>query len=258
MGFLKNLRRRRAVPGDRGTTGPIGALQHVAVIMDGNGRWAKERGLPRLEGHRAGARAIRETITACVDLGIKHLTLYTFSKENWRRPKYEVDGLMALFERTLRKELPELHREGVRIRVIGRLADMPDSTRAAFKAAEGHTAQNDRLTLAIALNYGARAEIVDAARALARQAADGTLDPKDIDEERFASALYTQGIPDPELVIRTGGDMRVSNFLLWQIAYSELWITPTLWPDFNKELLTRAVKEFAVRERRFGGLGTDA
>ena len=255
-GLRGSARRSREVPSPHGAEGAAGAApNHVAIIMDGNGRWAKERGLPRLEGHRAGARAIRDTITSCVDLGVKYLTIYTFSQENWRRPEAEVEGLMALFEATLKREVPELHSEGVRIRVIGRIRDLPASTQRAFRAAEDKTKDNDRLVLGVALNYGGRGEIVDAARDLAERVARGELQPKEIDDDMFSASLYTHGIPDPELVIRTGGDLRVSNFLLWQIAYAELWVTPALWPDFVRGHLVEAIEDFRRRERRFGGLG---
>lgn len=232
--------------------------RHIAIIMDGNGRWAQSRGRPRLEGHRAGARSIRDTIKACVKLGVEYLTIYTFSSENWSRPEDEVDGLMALFESTLNKELPELDSQGVRIRVIGRTSDLPESTRSAFAAAEDKTAGNSRLCLGVALNYGGRTEILDAVRELAGKAAAGEIEPAKITGEDLSEALYSQGIPDPELLIRTGGEIRISNFLLWQVAYAELWFTPVLWPDFKPGHLEEAIAEYQRRNRRFGGLSQTA
>ncbi|MDO9556979.1 MAG: isoprenyl transferase [Coriobacteriia bacterium] len=226
---------------------------HVAIIMDGNGRWAARKGLPRIAGHRAGAKAIREAIAASIELGISYLTIYSFSSENWRRPADEVHGLMRLFVEVLERELDNLQRQGVRVRVIGRPEEMPEQTTRAFRRTEERTADNDVLTLAVALNYGGRGELVDVAKAIAREAASGTLDPETIDETAISSRLYTAGIPDPDLVIRTSGEMRISNFLLWQIAYSELWITSVLWPDFKRYDMLRAVVDYQKRTRRFGG-----
>lgn len=234
--------------------GPVPA--HIAIVMDGNGRWAAKRGLPRIAGHRAGAKAIRDTIEGCVEAGVRYLTIYTFSTENWRRPAREVKGLMALFREVLEREIDELDRQGVRIVPIGRLAELPDSTRSAFEESARRTAANERLTLVVAVNYGARQEIADAAAGIAGEVAAGRLDPADVTEEVVARHLYTAaaGIPDPELVIRTSGELRLSNFLLFQLAYAELWVTKTLWPDFRRRHLFRAILDYRGRARRFGGV----
>lgn len=232
---------------------PAHAPAHVAVIMDGNGRWASKRGLPRLAGHSAGAKAVRELIAAAIELGIGYLTIFSFSSENWTRPKDEVTGLMALFIEVLERELGNLMRMGVRVRVIGDTSELPEATAAAFGRVEARTAGNPGLTLVVALNYGGRGEIVEAARSLAVDAAAGRVDPATIDEELLSSRLYTADIPDPDLVIRTSGEMRVSNFMLWQMAYSELWVTSVLWPDFRRVDLLKAVVDYQSRERRFGG-----
>jgi undecaprenyl diphosphate synthase len=226
---------------------------HVAIIMDGNGRWAAKRGVPRLFGHRAGARAIRECIAASIELGIQYLTIYSFSSENWRRSAEEVSGLMGLFVEVLEAELDSLMREGVRVKVIGSEDGMPQATMQAFRRTEERTAGNRELTLTVALNYGGRAEITEAARSLARDVAAGVVDAAGIDEDAFAARLYTAGQPDPDLVIRTSGEMRISNFLLWQVAYSELWVTSVLWPDFKRGDLLRAIVDYQKRSRRFGG-----
>jgi undecaprenyl diphosphate synthase len=227
--------------------------RHVAIIMDGNGRWAKKRGLPHVAGHSAGAKAVRECIAASIELGIGYLTIYTFSSENWTRSTDEVSGLMSLFVEVLERELTNLQRMHVRVMVIGEMGALPTKTREAFERVVANTAGNDGLTLVVALNYGGRVEIVEAAQALAREAAAGTLDPDTIDETAFSARLYTAEIPDPDLLIRTSGEMRVSNFLLWQIAYSEFWVTATLWPDFDRTDLLRAVVDYQKRDRRFGG-----
>jgi len=228
--------------------------RHVAIIMDGNGRWATKRGLPRVAGHRAGVKAIRETILASLELGIEALTVYSFSSENWRRPQSEVEHLMALFVEVLEQELETLHNLGVRVRVIGRREGLPDRVAEAFERAERQTAGNQRLTYVVALNYGGRQELVDAVRAIASDVAAGRLAPATIDEETVHARLYAPDLPDPDLLIRTSGELRVSNFLLWQIAYSELWVTSTLWPDFDRHDLLRAVVDYQHRTRRFGGL----
>lgn len=227
---------------------------HIGIIMDGNGRWAKIRGLPRLAGHRAGAKAIREVVSIAPVVGVKYLTLYTFSIENWKRPKDEVDGLMVLFEEMLEKEITELHQKGVRINVIGHINDLSISLRKCFNDAVNLTKDNDSLVLNIALNYSGRAEIIDAVKKLVDAVEDGVLDKNLITEDVFEKYLYTYNMPDPELIIRTSGELRVSNFLLWQIAYSEFWITRTLWPDFNKEHFLMAIYESQNRKRRYGGL----
>lgn len=231
--------------------GPV--PQHIAVVMDGNGRWAAKRGLPRIMGHRAGAKAIRESVTACVEAGVRYLTLYTFSTENWRRPADEVKGLMSLFKEMLAREIDELDEQGVRLVAIGRLAELPDETRSAFEAGMAKTASNSTLTLLIAVNYGSRQEIADAVRAIAAEAAAGGLDPEAVDEDTIAAHLYTAGVPDPELLVRTSGEMRISNYLLYQIAYTELWVTKTLWPDFRRKHLFKAILDYRARQRRFGG-----
>ncbi|MGH6973136.1 MAG: isoprenyl transferase [Stellaceae bacterium] len=231
---------------------PLPPPTHVAIIMDGNGRWAKARGLPRIAGHRAGAEAVRRTLSASVELGIKYLTLFGFSSENWKRPADEVSDLMGLLRHYIRGEIAELHRNGVRLRVIGERAKLPADVVGMIDNAETLTAGNDRLNLSIALSYGGRAEIALAARRLAEDVASGQLAPDAIDEDTFAARLLTAGIPDPDLLIRTSGEQRISNFLLWQTAYAELVFTPTLWPDFAKGDLEKAVRDFHGRDRRYG------
>ncbi|MDI6900406.1 MAG: isoprenyl transferase [Anaerosomatales bacterium] len=232
---------------------PASVPTHIAVIMDGNGRWAAKRGLPRIAGHRAGAKAVRETIAAALELGVGYLTIYSFSSENWRRPADEVSGLMTLFVEVLERELTNLERQGVRVKLIGSTEGVPQATLEAFRRTEDRTKALDRLTLLVALNYGGRGEIADAVRTIASDVASGVLDPAAVDEDLISDRLYTSGIPDPDLVIRTSGEMRVSNFLLWQIAYSEIWVTSTLWPDFRRGDLLRAVVDYQGRTRRFGG-----
>jgi undecaprenyl diphosphate synthase len=227
---------------------------HVAIIMDGNGRWAAGRGLPRVAGHRAGAKAIEEVIASAIECGVRYLTLYSFSTENWTRPLDEVSALMKLFVEVLRTKMSDLMEQKVRVRVIGRLEGMPRKTAEAFRDAMRRTADNDVLDLVIALNYGGRAEIAEAARRIAGEVASGELDLERIDEDAIASHLYTAGLPDPDLLVRTSGEFRISNFLLWQIAYSEILVTETLWPDFGRDDLLEAIVEFQGRERRFGGL----
>ncbi len=227
--------------------------RHVAVIMDGNGRWAARRGLPRLAGHRAGAKAVREVIAASIELGIEYLTIYSFSSENWARPRDEVLGLMRLFVEVLERELSNLEQMNVRVRVIGGMDDVPPETRDAFHRCIDRTAGNTGLTLVVALNYGARQDLVRAVRAIAADCVRGVLSPQAIGEDTVAEHLSTAGIPDPDLLIRTSGEMRVSNFLLWEIAYAELWVTATLWPDFDRTDLLKSIVDFQARERRFGG-----
>jgi undecaprenyl diphosphate synthase len=221
--------------------------------MDGNGRWAAQRNLPRLAGHKEGARAVREAIAAGIELGLGFLTIYSFSSENWTRPEDEVRGLMGLFVEVLERELANLQRMDVRVIVSGRMADLPAKTSAAFQRTMQDTAHNSGLTLVVALNYGGRDEILDATRRISAAVADGALRPGDIDEPTFRSHLYTPDVPDPDLVVRTSGEMRVSNFLLWQIAYSELYVTEVLWPDFTRDDLLEAVVDYQSRTRRFGG-----
>jgi undecaprenyl diphosphate synthase len=228
--------------------------KHVAIIMDGNGRWAKERGLPRLEGHRAGAESVRECVEACKQLGIEYLTLYAFSSENWNRPPAEISALMTLLERFLDQKANEMMKQDVRLTAIGHLERLPDKTRAKLSKAIERTADNKSLTLVLALSYGSREEITEAARSLVKDAAEGRIAPADVTSELFASRLYTHDIPDPDLMIRTSGEMRVSNFLLWQISYAELFIFKKFWPDFGQSDLFEAVEEYSRRHRRFGGL----
>jgi len=226
--------------------------RHIAIIMDGNGRWAQKRGLPRLEGHIAGVGAVRRVVEACRDLGISYLTLYTFSTENWRRPKEEVEGLMLLLREQLRLQTPELKETGVRVIVIGKREELPLVLQEQIRQSEEETAQNHDLYLILAINYGGRAEIVNACKTLIEAVKKG--ERNDIDEATFPSFLYTKDIPDPDLLIRTAGEKRISNFLLWQIAYSELYITDTLWPDFTKDDLLLAIEDYRRRKRKFGGL----
>ena len=227
--------------------------KHVAVIMDGNGRWAKQRALNRLRGHKAGIEAVRETIRAASDCGVRYLTIYSFSTENWKRPEEEVDGLMNLFAKTMLAEVDGLDEEGVRVMTIGDLSALPSQTREAFESAWNQTKNNDGMTLVVAVNYGSRREILDAAQRIANEAIElGSL--PEFTEELFASRLYTAGIPDPELLIRTSGEMRISNFLLWQIAYSEFVSSSVLWPDFNRYEFLRALLEYQGRDRRFGAV----
>jgi undecaprenyl diphosphate synthase len=228
------------------------ALEHVAIIMDGNGRWAKARGLPRTAGHKKGVDAVRRVISAARELGVRYLTLFGFSSENWRRPADEVSDLMHLLRFYLRSELAELHRNGVRLRIIGDRNRLAPDIVQLIEGAENHTGDNVGLTVMVALSYGARQEIVDAARRLATEAAAGTLDPATIDDAAFTARLYAPDIPDPDLIIRTSGEKRISNFLLWQAAYAEFLFVDTLWPDFQKSDLEAALDEYHRRERRFG------
>jgi len=227
--------------------------RHIAVIMDGNGRWAKKRRLPRIAGHRAGIRAVRQVVEACARLGVPYLTLYAFSVENWKRPHAEVQLLMSLLREYLKKEINELNEQNISLGVIGRIGELSAPVRSDLERAIQQTQQNTGLRLTLALNYGSRAELVDAVRALvARARSNGALE---IDESAVSRQLYTAAIPDPDLLIRTSGEMRLSNFLLWQAAYSEIWVTDTLWPDFTQIHLFQAVLDFQKRERRYGGLG---
>jgi undecaprenyl diphosphate synthase len=228
--------------------------QHVAVIMDGNGRWAKHHGLPRIEGHRVGAESARTIIRVAGELGIKYLTLYAFSAENWNRPKAEVDALMKYLVHYLKTETPELNKNNVRLEVIGQIWRLPENVQEHLKKSIATLSRNNGLTLVMALSYGSRIEIVDAARAIAEKVRRGKLEPEDINEKVISDHLWTRNIPDPDLMIRTSGEMRVSNFLLWQISYAELVITPTLWPDFRKPQFFSALEEYARRHRRFGGV----
>ncbi len=228
--------------------------RHIAIIMDGNGRWAKERGLPRLEGHRSGAESVREVMEACIELGVEYLTLYAFSSENWSRPETEVTALMALLDRFLDEKAKDLDRQQIRLQAIGQLERLPASTRELIERIVARTAHHTAMTLVLALSYGGREEIVCAARSLAMDALAGKITPDEIDTTLFASRLQTAGTPDPDLLIRTSGEMRVSNFLLWQISYSEMVIVKKLWPDFRQGDLFESVKEYQRRHRRFGAL----
>jgi undecaprenyl diphosphate synthase len=229
--------------------------RHVAVIMDGNGRWAKARGKGRIEGHRAGITSVRETVTACRELGIEVLTLYAFSSENWRRPPLEVRALMGFLEEYLARELETLLENDIRLATIGDVSRMPASVQRALARVKEHTAGNRSMTLVLALTYGARAEIVQAVQRAAADAARGLIRPEEITEERFATYLDTAGLPDPDLMIRTSGERRISNYLLWQMAYTEFHFTPVLWPDFRPADLYRALLDYQGRERRFGLTG---
>ena len=234
---------------------PTPGPNHVAIIMDGNGRWAKARGLPRVAGHRRGADAVRRVVRGAGELGIPVLTLFAFSTENWTRPADEVNDLMGLLRHYLRNELDELRRNGARLRVIGNREGLASDIVRDISDAESLTRGNSRIDVNICINYGARAEILQAIRSLARQVAGGELTADRIDEDRFESELLTSGVPDPDLLIRTSGEQRISNFMLWQCAYAELVFVDTLWPDFGKEHLEQAIAEFRRRERRYGGVG---
>lgn len=227
---------------------------HVAIIMDGNGRWAKQRGLPRVEGHRNGVESVRTVVRACGELGIKYLTLYAFSVENWNRPKDEVDTLMKYLARFLKNEIGELNRSNVRLEVIGQIYRLPEFVQEQLKKTQAALAKNNGLTLILALSYGGRQEIVEGVRAIASEVKVGKLEPAEINEQVISQHLYTHHYPDPDLLIRTSGELRVSNFLLWQISYTEFVVTPTLWPDFRKPELFAALEEYTRRHRRFGGV----
>jgi undecaprenyl diphosphate synthase len=229
--------------------------RHLAIIPDGNGRWAEERGLPREEGHRRGTEAVRGLVRCCHELGIPLLTLYAFSQENWGRPRSEVESLMGLLEHYLRSEVDELMQHGVRVQAVGRLDTLPRETREALVELEGRTEVNEELTVLFALSYSGRTEIVDAVRSISRSVAAGQLEPDAIDEKTIASHLYAADLPDPDLLIRSGAEHRISNFLLWQLAYTEICFTPTLWPDFTREHLIEALLWYQQRERRLGRTG---
>lgn len=225
---------------------------HVAVIMDGNGRWARARGLPRWEGHRRGMQSVRATVKASLEVGLDHLTLYAFSIQNWDRPEGEVTALMELLREYVDGEKDELAEQGVRVRAFGDLDRLPEDSRHAVEELQAATRAEDRMQLNLAISYGARSEIVQAARRLARLVDLGAIRPEEIDEERFSDELYTAGWPDPDLLVRTSGELRLSNFLLWQVAYSELYVTDVLWPDFDRSELFRALREYQERDRRYG------
>lgn len=227
---------------------------HVAIIMDGNGRWAKQRHLPRVEGHRVGVESVRNVVRTSGELGIKYLTLYAFSVENWNRPKDEVDTLMKYLARYLKNETAELNKSNVRLEVIGQIYRLPEFVQEQIQKTQASLAKNTGLTLVLALSYGGRTEIVEAARAIGQKIKEGTIEPAEITELIISQHLYTRHWPDPDLLIRTSGEMRVSNFLLWQISYAELVVTPTLWPDFRKPQFIEALEEYGRRHRRFGGV----
>ncbi|MCA2682525.1 MAG: di-trans,poly-cis-decaprenylcistransferase [Microcystis sp. M038S2] len=228
--------------------------QHVAVIMDGNGRWAKSRGLPRIMGHQRGVDALKDLLRCCRDWGIPALTAYAFSTENWGRPLEEVEFLMTLFERVLRRELEEMMQQNVKIRFIGNLSVLPESLRREIAKSHAETSKNSGIQFTVATNYGGREEIVQACQAIARQVQQGLVSPEAIDESLFEQYLYTAGIPNPDLLIRSSGEMRISNFLLWQMAYAEIYVTDTLWPDFDRVQFHHALKDYQGRHRRFGKL----
>lgn len=229
--------------------------EHIAIIMDGNGRWAKKQNLPRLEGHRQGSRAVLKAMKAAQKAGIRYLTLYAFSVENWNRPKAEIDGLMQLLEHFLKEQINQLHKQKIRLRVIGRYEELPDSIEKQLREAEAATAGYQDYTLALALNYGSRTELIDAVRTLTKDLQTGDVDPGSLDYRLFSSYLYTKDLPDPDLIIRTSGEYRLSNFLLLQSAYSEIHITDVLWPDFDESDFQAALDDYATRERRYGKTG---
>jgi undecaprenyl diphosphate synthase len=231
--------------------------QHIAIIMDGNGRWAKKRFMPRTFGHRAGMSSLKQVVETCSELGISCLTVFAFSTENWKRPHDEISYLMSLLVEYINKELKELHQNGIHIKVLGDYRNLPPASVQAIDKAVQKTAANQGMVLNIAINYGARDEIIKAVQQIATQVKQGQLEPEDINEYHFKRFLYTAGLPDPDLLIRTAGEMRISNFLLWQIAYAELWFSPVMWPEFNREELLKAIWEFQQRDRRFGGLNVD-
>ena len=228
--------------------------RHVAIVMDGNGRWAQERGLPRSEGHRAGTAAVQRVVEACQEFGIRYLTLYAFSTENWKRPAGEIRALMGLLREFLDERLEDMLKKGIRLNVIGQTARLPRFVRSRLQRVMERTAGGTEGTLTLALSYGSRSEITDAVRQIATAAQAGSLDPKDITEATVAAHLYTAGLPDPDLVIRTAGEKRLSNFLMWQLSYAEFWFTDRCWPEFDRDLLQQALDEFGHRQRRFGGL----
>ena len=236
------------------TLDPERIPKHIAIIMDGNGRWATQQGLPRVMGHLQGYETVRRIVRAADDIGVKALTLYTFSTENWVRPKEEVDALMELIEAATTNELPTFQENKVRVRVSGRMWDLPESLQKALTYVMEATAKNTGIVLNLAINYGGRTEILDAVREAARRVRDGKIDAEEITEQYFSDLLYTAGLPDPDLLIRTAGELRVSNFLLWQIAYAEIWVTPTLWPDFAEADLIQAIADYQKRVRKFGAV----
>lgn len=257
--MFDNLRRlvgleKGADPATATAVAPAQTARHVGIIMDGNGRWAVRRGLPRTAGHRAGVEAVRGVVEAAPQLGIEIMTLYAFSTENWKRPKDEVDALMLLLVEYCRREVETLHKNGVRINAIGRIDELPTLQRDEIHRAMEITGANQRLILNLAVNYGGQAELVDAARALARKVKSGEIEPDQIDVNLIRQHLYTGELPDPDMIIRTAGELRLSNFLVWQAAYSEIWVTDVAWPDFTRQHLEQALQDFGRRERRFGAV----
>lgn len=230
------------------------SLKHVAIIMDGNGRWAKERGLPRLEGHRAGAESVRAAAEVCLEKGIEYLTLYAFSSENWKRPRHEIDGLMTLLEQFLKTKVKEMSKQGIRLHAIGKLDRLPKKTRAALEKALEKTKGNTKLNLILSLSYGSREEIVDAARDIAMEVSAGKISIQEVDNELFSQHLYTADFPDPDLLVRTSGEFRLSNFLLWQLSYAEMVITKVNWPEFRKAQFYDAIEQYKIRDRRYGAV----
>ena len=228
--------------------------RHVAIIMDGNGRWAQQRGLPRLAGHEQGSRSIRACVEGAIEAGVEYVTLYAFSSENWKRPALEVQGLMMLLERFLDEKLREMQEEGVRLQAIGRISELPEVCQRKLSKAIEDTKGNTRLTVVLALSYSSRVEIIDTIKGLVRDAREGKITEADVTAESFSERLYTKDIPDPDLLIRTSGEMRISNFLLWQLSYTEIHVAEKLWPDFGKEDFLRAVEDFSQRHRRYGGI----
>ena len=229
--------------------------RHIAIIMDGNGRWARRRRLPRIAGHRAGAQAVRDTVEIGSQLGLTALTLYAFSTENWKRPPSEINTLMELLREYLRKELAEIHRNNIRLQILGRYEQLPLEVQQDLEDALRQTAGNTGMVLNVALNYSARTELVDAFNSILKRRRENGVPEREVSEQTISDHLYTRGLPDPDLLIRTSGEMRVSNFLLWQIAYAEIWVTDTCWPDFTRRHLLQAILDFQKRERRYGGLG---
>jgi len=235
---------------NKSQTGNLQIPKHIAIIMDGNGRWARKRGLPRIEGHRRGATSLKEVVKACVEIGVKYLTVYAFSTENWKRPREEVSFLMNLLSSTIDREINELNKNKIKVRFLGRISMLPEKLRNKIRSAEDKTKSNSKLNLNIMLSYGGRAELTDAVKSIVKN----HIKSDRIDEDVISRSLYTAGIPDPDLLIRTAGEMRVSNFMLWQIAYSEIWVTDILWPDFRKKHLVEAISDYSGRIRKFGGL----
>ena len=232
--------------------GSVGSPQHIAIIMDGNGRWAKKRGLPRIEGHRQGSKSVENIVTTCREKGVKYLTLFSFSTENWNRPKDEIDGLMSLFKLYLSSQTKKLIKNGIRLRAVGDLEKFPKDVLAQLRKTEEKTKDFKQMTLILALGYGGREEITAAVKNIANEVKLGELAPEEINNDTIKSRMWSSDIPDPELLIRTSGEMRISNFLLWQLAYSEIVVTKVLWPEFNAEILENCIEEFDKRERRFG------